>query len=135
MWFLTRPKWTLSKTKLESVFHCVGAFPGCRKGNLWLDRIGWLFLLRNGNSERKFWLLRLLESWQEVGRDVLGFHPRAAASLSFPSFVQGHIPLPSSFLSSVYCWGISIIAVFLKSFPEFTVICKFGLGGKKKKLK
>lgn len=132
VWFLTRPRWTLSKTKLQSVFHCVGTSPGCRKGNLWLDRIRWLFLLRNSNCKRKFWLLRLLESRQEVGRDVLGFNPGAAASFSFPSFIQGHIPLPSCFFSSVYCWGIGIIAVFLKSLPELAVICKFGLGEKKK---
>lgn len=130
LWLLTSPRWTLSKTKLESVFHCVGTFPGCRKGrDLWLDRIRWLLLLRNSNCEREFWLLRLLESWQEVGRDVLGFHPGAAATFRFPSLVQGHVPFASRVFSSMYCWGIGVIAVFLKSLPELAVICKFGLGG------
>lgn len=134
-WFLTRPRRILSKAKFQSVLHGVGTFPRCRKGNLWLDRTGWLFLLRNSDRERKFWLLQLLESWQKVGRDVLGFNPRAAASLSFPSLVEGHIPFPACWLSSVYCWGIGIIAVFLESLPELAVIGKFGLvGGKKKNL-
>lgn len=133
-WFLKRPRWVLSKAKLESVFHCVGTFPRCRERDLSLNRIGWLFLLRNSNCERKFWLLWLLESWEEVGRDVLGLHPRTAASLCFSSFVQGHVPLPTRFFSSVYCWGIGVIAVFLKSFPELAVICKFGLEKNRKNL-
>lgn len=130
LWLLSRPTCTLSKTKLESVFHCVGTFPGCREGwDLWLDRIRGLLLLRNSHCEREFWLLRLLEPWQEVGRDVLGFHSGAAAPFRFPSLVQSHVPLSSRVFSSVNCWGIGVVAVFLKSLPELAVICKFGLGG------
>lgn len=102
-WFLPRPRWRLSKAKLESVFHGVGTLPRGGHGNLWLDWTGWLFLLRNSNCERKFWLLYLLESWQKVGGDVLGFDPGAAAPLGLPSLIEGHVPLPARWLSSVYC--------------------------------
>lgn len=77
----------------------------------------------------------MLESWQKVGRDVLRFNPGAAAPLSLPPLVQGHVPLPARLFSPVYHGGIGIIAVFLKSLPELAVICKFGLEGKKKKKK
>ena len=77
----------------------------------------------------------MLESWQKVGRDVLRFNPGAAAPFSLPPLVQGHVPLPPRLFSPVYCGGIGIIAVFLKSLPELAVICKFGLEEKKKKKK
>lgn len=58
---------------------------------------------------------------------MLGFDPWAAASLGLPSLIQGHVPLPPRLFSSVDGGRIGIIAVFLKSLPELTVICKFSL--------
>lgn len=66
---------------------------------------------------------------------MLGFDPGAAAPLSLPSLVEGHVPLPARRLSSVDRRSVGVIAVLLKSLPELAVICKFGLGGEKKKLK
>lgn len=58
---------------------------------------------------------------------MLGFDSWAAASLGFPSLVQGHVPLSACLFSSVDRGRIGIIAVFLESLPELTVIRKFGL--------
>lgn len=93
--FPTRPGWASSEAKLQSVLHSAGTSARWRQGDLWFHRAGWLFLFWNSDCEGKFGLLRLLEPGQEVGGDVLGFDPWAAASLGFPSLVQGHVPLPA----------------------------------------
>lgn len=65
---------------------------------------------------------------------MLGLHPGTGPHFGLAPFVQGHKPFSSSPVVFVYHRGVRVVAVFLKSFPELAIICKFFLKINNKKL-
>lgn len=124
--------WCLSKSILGPILDlrasrrrsCVDVSLHRRRFRLWWRRGFPSLFAPVCDGEAPLTLVVQVDPGQEVRGDMLGFDPWAGAHFCFPSFIKGHVPLTTSPVVPVDYWGVSVVAVLLETFPEFTVICE-----------